>query len=54
MPVSGLTDDRVGWLDRALADESGQRFRDQADQRDSLEVLDWALDPIVTPNTVWC
>ncbi|MFO0718082.1 MAG: RNA polymerase sigma factor [Nitrospira sp.] len=43
VPVSGLTDDQVGWLDRALADESGQRFRDQADRRDSLEVLDWAL-----------
>ncbi len=43
MPVSGLTDDQVGWLDRALAAESSQQFRDQADQRDSLEVLEWAL-----------
>jgi RNA polymerase sigma-70 factor (ECF subfamily) len=38
-----LTENQVEWLDRALANESGQRFRDQTDQRDSLEVLDWAL-----------
>ncbi len=43
VPVSGLTDDQVGWLDRALAAESSQQFRDQADRRDSLEVLEWAL-----------
>lgn len=43
MPVSGLTDDQVGWLDRALAGESSLQFREQADQRDSLEVLEWAL-----------
>ena len=43
MPVSGLTENQVQWLDRALADESTHRFRDQADQRDSLEVLDWAM-----------
>lgn len=43
VPVSGLTDDQVGWLDRALAAESSHHFRDQADQRDSLEVLEWAL-----------
>ncbi|MGC3974891.1 MAG: hypothetical protein QM771_10970 [Nitrospira sp.] len=31
------------WLDRALAAESTHRFHDQTDQRDSLEVLEWAL-----------
>lgn len=43
VPVSGLTDDQVGWLDRALAAESRQQFHDQADRRDALEVLEWAL-----------
>lgn len=43
VPVSGLTDDQVGWLDRALADASSQEFRDRADRQDALEVLEWAL-----------
>ena len=43
IPVSTLTADQAGWLDRALAAESDARFRDQTDRRESLEVLDWAL-----------
>ena len=43
IPVSGLSEDQVGWLDRALAEDSTHQFRDQADQRDLLEVLEWAL-----------
>jgi len=43
VPVSTLTGEQSGWLDRALAAESDERFREQADRRESLEVLDWAL-----------
>jgi RNA polymerase sigma-70 factor (ECF subfamily) len=43
VPLSTLTADQAGWLDRALASESDAQFRDQADRRESLEVLDWAL-----------
>ncbi|MDP9132334.1 MAG: sigma-70 family RNA polymerase sigma factor [Nitrospirota bacterium] len=43
VPVSTLTADQSGWLDRALAAESDEQFREQADRRESLEVLDWAL-----------
>jgi RNA polymerase sigma-70 factor (ECF subfamily) len=43
VPVGALTGDQAGWLDHALAAESDQQFRDQADRRESLEVLDWAL-----------
>ena len=43
VPVSALTEDQAGWLDRALAAESDEQFREEADRRESLEVLDWAL-----------
>lgn len=41
--VSALSEDQVGWLDRALAAESDEQFREQRDRRDALEVLAWAL-----------
>ena len=43
VPVSALTEDQAGWLDRALAAESDEQFREEADRRESLEVLEWAL-----------
>jgi len=43
VPVSALTEDQVGWLDHALAAESAEQFREAADRRESLEVLEWAL-----------
>lgn len=43
VPVSALTEDQAGWLDRALAAESGEQFREEAGRRESLEVLEWAL-----------
>ncbi len=43
VPMSTLTADQAGWLDQALAAESDEQFRDQADRRELLEVLDWAL-----------
>ena len=50
VPVSTLTADQAGWLDRALAAESDAHFRDQADRRESLEVLDWALAQLSPEN----
>ena len=50
VPVSSLTADQAGWLDRALAAESDAQFRDQADRRESLEVLDWALAQLSPEN----
>lgn len=41
--VSALSEDQAGWLDRALAAESDEQFREQRDRRDALEVLVWAL-----------
>lgn len=43
VPVSALTEDQAGWLDRALASESDEQFREQRDRQDALEVLAWAL-----------
>ena len=43
VPVSALTEDQAGWLNRALAAESDEQFREEADRRESLEVLEWAL-----------
>ncbi len=43
VPVSALTEDQAGWLDRALAAESDEQFREQRDWDDALEVLAWAL-----------
>ncbi len=50
VPLSTLTADQAGWLDRALAAESEAQFRDQADRRESLEVLDWALAQLSPEN----
>ncbi len=50
IPVSTLTADQAGWLDRALAGEADARFREQADRRESLEVLDWTLAQL---SPVW-
>ena len=50
IPVSTLTADQAGWLDRALAAESDARFHEQADQRESHEVLDWALAQLSPEN----
>ena len=50
IPVSTLTEDQSGWLDRALAAESTAHFRDEADRRESLEVLDWALGQLSPEN----
>ncbi len=50
IPVSTLTADQAGWLDRALAVESDARFHEQADQRESQEVLDWALAQLSPEN----
>lgn len=50
IPMSTLTADQAGWLDRALAAESDARFHDQADRRESLEVLDWALAQLSPEN----
>lgn len=50
VPVSALTKDQAGWLDRALAAESDEQFRDQAERRESLEVLDWALARLSAEN----
>ena len=50
VPVSTLTNNHAGWLDRALAAESDAHFRDEADRRESLEVLDWALGQLSPEN----
>lgn len=50
IPVSMLTVDQAGWLDRALAGESDARFHEQTDQRESQEVLDWALAQLSPEN----
>jgi RNA polymerase sigma-70 factor (ECF subfamily) len=50
VPVSALTADQAGWLDRALAAESEGQFHDEADRRESLEVLDWALAQLSPEN----
>jgi RNA polymerase sigma-70 factor (ECF subfamily) len=50
IPVSTLTADQAGWLDRALAGESDARFHEQTDQRESQEVLDWALGQLSPEN----
>lgn len=43
VPVSALTEDQAGWLDRAFSAASEEQFREQGDRRDALEVLAWAL-----------
>ncbi len=43
VPVSALTEDQAGWLDRALVTKSDEQFREETDRRESLEVLEWAL-----------
>ena len=48
--MSTLTADQAGWLDRALATESDARFHDEADRRESLEDLDWALAQLSPEN----
>lgn len=50
VPVSALTKDQAGWLDRALAAESDEQCREQADRRESLEVLDRALAQLSAEN----
>ena len=50
VPVSTLTADQAGWLDRALAAESEAHFHDQADRREYMEVLDWALGQLSPEN----
>ncbi len=50
VPVSALTEDQARWLDRALAAESGEQFRAQAERHESLELLDWALVQLSAEN----
>ena len=50
VPVSTLTADQAGWLDRALAGEAEVQFHEEADRRESLEVLDWALGQLSAEN----
>lgn len=43
LPVSDLTDDHQQWMDRVLAAESDERFREETGRREAKDVLDWAL-----------
>ena len=50
VPLSTLTADQAGWLDRALAAESDAQFHEEAGRRESLQVLDWALAQLSPEN----
>ena len=42
-PVSSLTDDQRGWVDRVLAAPSREAFEAETARREAREVVDWAL-----------
>ena len=44
LPMSSLTEEHEGWLEKILSNRSGQSFDDKASQREARELLDWALD----------
>lgn len=43
VPVSALSDEHEGWIERTLSAQSDRDFRDQASKREAAEVLEWAL-----------
>lgn len=42
-PVSTLSPEHQKWIERALASESDEQFREEAGRREARDVLDWAL-----------
>lgn len=50
LPVSALTTEHQQWLERVLAAESDDRFREQTRRREAAELLQWALNHLSAEN----
>ncbi len=50
LPVSALTTEPQQWMERVLAAESDDRFREQARRREATELLQWALGHLSAEN----
>lgn len=50
LPVSALTAEHQQWMDRVLAAESDNQFREEARRREATEVLEWALEQLSPEN----
>ena len=46
VPVSALTDDHHRWIERTLSAQSEEQFKEQSQQREAAEVLEWALSQL--------
>jgi RNA polymerase sigma-70 factor (ECF subfamily) len=50
LPVSALTTEHQQWMERVLAAESDNQFREQARRREATELLDWGLSHLSAEN----
>ncbi len=50
LPVSALTTEHQQWIERILAAESEDRFREQARRQEATELLQWALGHLSADN----
>lgn len=50
LPVSALTEEHQQWMERVLAAESDDRFREQAKRREAAELSQWALSHLSAEN----
>ncbi|MGH2396443.1 MAG: RNA polymerase sigma factor [bacterium] len=50
LPTSALTTEHQQWMERVLAAESDDRFREQARRREATELLQWALSHLSAEN----
>lgn len=50
LPASGLTEEHQQWMERVLAAESEDRFREQARRREAADLLQWALNHLSAEN----
>jgi RNA polymerase sigma-70 factor, ECF subfamily len=51
-PVSALTTEHQAWIDRVLAGDSKDQFREQEGRREAGELLQWALGRLSAENRV--
>jgi len=50
LPASALTEEHQQWIERVLAAESEDRFREQARRREAADLLQWALSHLSAEN----
>lgn len=50
LPVSALTEEHQQWMEQVLAAESDDRFREQVERREAVELSQWALSHLSAEN----